>query len=354
MAIIAYVYDRNNGLLGQIFGIVDFQCTIKLNDISTADLGISNESLHDALLLIKENNRIKVVLGDEYWVEKTLIHGIIRGAEASLATTTIKIEDMISIFDDKIIYNQINFTGTIAQLLQNILDWINLREDAGISLSCNVTETVTKEYPRGESFGNILKDLTQNTYEYCIANNILIFQTSIWVDRTGVWSDYREFIWDINSPFDRTIRDAKLVMDLKQMCNSWLGKDDTVLVTAEDWVSIAEFGRIERSISNNGNIQEAVNNYVQERKDSIKEFDVSPNISDFFFCDIGDLVRVYINSGNDMMFFDGALKVVEKSYTVWELPKLTLKLAKSKIKTITLNEKIKELNRRMQSLELKQ
>jgi len=66
MAIIAYVYDRNNGLLGQIFGIVDFQCTIKLNDISTADLGISNESLHDALLLIKENNRIKVVLGDEY------------------------------------------------------------------------------------------------------------------------------------------------------------------------------------------------------------------------------------------------------------------------------------------------
>ena len=93
-------------------------------------------------------------------------------------------------------------------------------------------------------------------------------------------------------------------MDIKQMCNACLGKDSTNLIIAEDIASIGEFGRIERSISNNGNIQEAVNNYVEERKDSIKEFDIAPNISDFFFCDVGDMVRVYINSGNDIMFYD--------------------------------------------------
>jgi len=121
---------------------------------------------------------------------------------------------------------------------------------------------------------------------------------------------------------------------------------------AQDIVSIAEYGRIERSISNNGNIQEAVTNYVQERKDSIREFEITPQIHDFFFCDVWDLVRVYINSWNDIMFYDGSLKVIEKSYTAWEMPKISFKLAKNKIKTVELNEKIKDMNRRIQRLEL--
>lgn len=353
MALIGYIYDRNNSLIGQLFGVVGFQCTMKLNDISTGELSISNESLQDALILLKENNRIKVTLGNDDGTEQELISWYIRGIEASLTTTVIKIEDLTSMFDDKIIYSQISFTGTITQLLQNILDGLNQRENIGITLSCDVTEVMSKEYPRGETIGNILKDLRQNTYEYCVKSDILYFQTTIGIDRSLIWNDYRELVWDLNSPLDRSIRDAKLVMDIKQMCNACLGKDDTNLIIAEDIASIGEFGRIERSISNNGNIQEAVNNYIQERKDSIKEFDIAPNISDFFFCDVGDMVRVYINSGNDIMFYDWPLKVIEKSYTAWEMPKVTFKLAKNKVKTIELNEKIKEINRRVQKLELK-
>lgn len=353
MAIIGYVYDRNSVLIGQLFWVVGFQCTIKLNEICTGELSISNESLQDALILLKENNRITVTLSDDDGSEQELISWYMRGVEASLTATVIKIEDLTSMFDDKIIYSQISFSWTITQLLQNILDAMNQREPTGITLNCDVTEVVSKEYPRGETIGNILKDLRQNTYEYCVRNNVLIFKSTIGIDRSGLGNDYRELTWDIDSPLDRTIRDAKLVMDIKQMCNACLGKDSTNLILAEDIASIGEFGRIERSITNSGNIQEAVNNYVQERKDSIREFDISPNIADFFFCDIGDLVRVHINSGNDIMFYDWPLMVIEKSYTAGEMPKITFKLAKNKVKSMELNEKIREINRRVQKLELK-
>jgi hypothetical protein len=36
---------------------------LKLNDVSTGELTISNENLLDALLILKENNRIKVMEG---------------------------------------------------------------------------------------------------------------------------------------------------------------------------------------------------------------------------------------------------------------------------------------------------
>ncbi|HNG97690.1 MAG TPA: hypothetical protein PLW93_05450, partial [Candidatus Absconditabacterales bacterium] len=325
---------------------------IKLNDISTADLKISNDSLQDALLLLKENNRIIVSMIDDTGSEQEMISGFIRGIEASLVATTIKIEDLTSLLDDKVIASNVSFTGTIAQLLQSLLDAMNMQESIGLQLVCDVNEVVSKEYPRGETLGNILKDLRQNTYEYCIKQNTLYFQTSIGIDRSLSGSTYRELMRDVYSPLDRSITDAKLIMDVKQMCNVCLGKDQATPVMAQDIVSIAEYGRIERSISNNGNIQEAVTNYVQERKDSIREFEITPQIHDFFFCDVGDLVRVYINSGNDIMFYDGSLKVIEKSYTAGEMPKISFKLAKNKIKTVELNEKIKDMNRRIQRLEL--
>lgn len=352
MALIGYVYDRQYQLLGQLFWIVWFQCTIKLNDISTADLKISNDSLQDALLLLKENNRIIVSMIDDTWSEKEMISWFIRWIEASLVATTIKIEDLTSLLDDKVIASNVSFTGTIAQLLQSLLDAMNMQESIGLQLVCDVNEVVSKEYPRWETLGNILKDLRQNTYEYCIKQNTLYFQTSIGIDRSLSWSTYRELMRDVYSPLDRNITDAKLIMDVKQMCNVCLGKDQATPVMAQDIVSIAEYGRIERSISNNGNIQEAVTNYVHERKDSIREFEITPQIHDFFFCDVWDLVRVYINSWNDIMFYDGSLKVIEKSYTAWEMPKISFKLAKNKIKTVELNEKIKDMNRRIQRLEL--
>lgn len=351
MAVIGYVYDRHNNLIGQLFDVVGFQCSMKLNDVSTGELTISNENLLDALLILKENNRIKVMEGNN-GTERLLISWYMRGIEATLKNTVIKIEDMISFLDDKVLFNPLNYTWPINALLQQILSQINAREQTELTCVSDVSTSVTKKYEKGETFANVLKDLRENAYEYVVRDTVLYFNHTIGIDRSVPSNDYYEFVWDINSPLDRTIRDAKLVMDIKQMCNSCIGKDGNVYGYAEDLASIQEFWRIERSMTNSGNIQQATQNYVNERKDSIKEFDISPNIPDFFACDVGDVVRVYINSGNDLMFYDGSMKVIEKSYTAGEMTKVTYKLWKSKVKTIDLAEKLREINRRVGKLEL--
>ncbi len=351
MTIIGYVYDRHNNLIWQLFDVVGFQCSWKLNDVSTGELTISNENLLDALLILKENNRIKVMEGQN-GTERLLISWYMRGIEATLKNTVIKIEDMISFLDDKVLFNPMNYTWPINTLLQQILIQINLREQTELTCISDVSVSVTKKYEKWETFANVLKDLRENAYEYVVRDTVLYFNHTIGIDRSVPSNDYYEFVRDINSPLDRTIRDAKLVMDIKQMCNSCIGKDGNAYGYAEDLASIQEFWRIERSMTNSGNIQQATQNYVKERKDSIKEFDISPNIPDFFACDVGDVVRVYINSGNDLMFYDGTMKVIEKSYTAGEMTKVTFKLWKSKVKTIDLAEKLREINRRVGKLEL--
>ena len=109
---------------------------------------------------------------------------------------------------------------------------------------------------------------------------------TIGIDRSIPSDDYYEFTRDIHSPFDRTIRDAKLVMDIKQMANVCIGKNGNTYSLSENVDSIAEFGRIERSFTNSGNIQESTDNYLLERKDSIREFEISPNSTNFYVCDV--------------------------------------------------------------------
>ncbi len=350
--IIGYVYDRQENLIWQIFNVFWFECTLKLNDISAWELTVMNENMNNILNILKENNRIKVMENNN-GKERLMIEWYIRGIEATLKNTVIKIEDYLSFLDDKIIFSAINFTGQVKVLLQSILDQINARENTGLALDCNITATVTKQYSKGDTFLSILKDLRENDYEFIIKDHVLYFRDTIGVDRSLINNDYREFMRDVNSPLDRTIRDAKMIMDIKQMCNCCIGKDGDSYAYTEDISSIAEFWRIERSFTNNGNITQATQNYVDERKNSLREFDISPNVSDFFYCDLGDIVRVYINSWNDLMFYDGTLKVIEKSYTAWEMGKITFKLSKNQVKAPQLDEKLKEINARVRSLELK-
>jgi hypothetical protein len=142
-------------------------------------------------------------------------------------------------------------------------------------------------------------------------------------------------------------------MDIKQMANVCIGKNGNNYSLSENSDSITEFWRIERSFTNSGNIQESTDNYLLERKDSIREFEISPNSTNFYVCDLWDMVRVYINSWNDLMFYDGAIKVIEKSYTAGEMAKVTFKLWRNKARTIDLAVKLKDIQRRLTHLELK-
>lgn len=352
--IIAYIYDRTGTVtLWQIQSVLEFSCTIKLNDISTADLSIANEAIPDIANKLKENNRISVYrqIGTQ---EKLLIEGYIRGFEASLIKTTIKIEDKLSIFDDKLFYADVNYNGTVKGLLQSMIDGVNSREDTGITLNCDITDAIQKTFGKGEIIGNAIKDIRQNKYEYRVVNNVLQFTNMIGIDRSVSGNNYVEFNRDYLNPNSRTIRDAKVVWDIKQMSNCAIGKNGNAIEQYEDPDSILEFGRIERPFTSNGSVTDSVKWFVEERKDSVREYDISPLSNDFWLCDIGDLVKVYMNTGNDLMYYNGSMKVTEKSFKAWEVDTVTIKLSKWKVKTKNLADELKEIKTRVSKIEYNQ
>lgn len=77
------------------------------------------------------------------------------------------------------------------------------------------------------------------------------------------------------------------------------------------------------------------------------------NTQDFFQADLGDLVSVYIYVGNDVMFFDGPMKVIEKSFASGDLSKINFKLGVSVVKSKDIIEQIGDVQNRLKTLEMK-
>jgi hypothetical protein len=115
----------------------------------------------------------------------------------------------------------------------------------------------------------------------------------------------------------------------------------------EDTESIVEFWRIEESFTS-----WIASEILEERKTSTKELSIDTILTDFFVCNIWDLVKVYINTNNDIMNFNWALKVIEKNFTSWWINKITLKLNTWKVKSLNVKEFLQDLNTRVRNLEL--
>lgn len=346
--IITYIYDRNNAIIGQIHNVFWFSCEIKDSEPSTGAMTINNVDLSDVFGQIKENNRISVFkqIGSE---EKLLIEWYIRGFEATLTQTTIRIEDKLSILDDKVLYADYTATGSVKLLLETIIAAVNLRENMQITVDCDVFDTVTKTYKRGDTILSILNDLRNNKYQYAIKDNVLLFKNTIGIDRTTIWDTYVEYTWDILNPMERNIREAKMTADIKQMANAAV--DTNWGTTYEDSASIIEYGRIERTVSSSGSGAVSAQWYVDERKNSIREFDIQPDSDNFWSCDIGDIVKVNINTGNDLMFYNGTMNVVGKRFTAGEKDKVTIVVWKWRASTVSISKIVKDLNERMKKVE---
>lgn len=65
------------------------------------------------------------------------------------------------------------------------------------------------------------------------------------------------------------------------------------------------------------------------------------------------MVSVYIYVGNDILFFDGSMKVIEKKYTAGQMAKVNFKLGVSTVKSKDLIEQIAEMQTRIKTLEMK-
>lgn len=340
---VIYIYDPFGTILTQIFSVNNLKISQKLNDIWTASFSIFLQDENAKYEYFKEMNRVRIsqlYIGEE----KEIFSGIIQGANVSFERVEVLMSDENYVFKKKKLYTNKTYTWvSISSILSEILWEMNTRYASWITLDCSISDLVTKDYKAGKSYLEIFKDLAENGYEFQLKNNILFFWNTIWQDRTS-GPNFVEFLYDKNDILGKNIDSASSSYNADNISNaiiiSWVGN-------IQDITSINTFTRLEEYFSSGDLVK-----ILDERKESIREIDITPSTEDFFLCDIWDVVKVYINSWSDMLSYDGNMKVIEKTFTSWDLNTINVKLSTNKVKTLTLLEKISEINNRVGNLEL--
>ena len=380
---VVYIYDRNKNLLNQIFNISDLTIQEKLNDIATASFIIENKikkikqnelnflkikdlvwqtflqnewkRIFDFQILeekeikfnlaqyryFKEWNFCKINILGKNWNEKTLFEWIISWARVDLEFCEIHLVSELFLLKKKILIARTE-KYFYKDMIQEIVNQINQRDPWFIKqFICEIDVNSRVEFSKWKSLFDALKDLAWDVYEFYFKNWILFFWKSIWRDRT-FWNDLVFFEYNILTPESNTIIKAEVNYDIKNISNSvfidniWEAKDNE---------SISEFGILEENF-NKWSLQEIFN----ENKKSLKEFNIEPISTDYFLCNIWDIVKVRIETWSDMLYFDWNLKVVEKSFRWWELNDVKFKLNSSKMRTKDIFETISDLKSKTKNL----
>ena len=340
---VIYINDHLWNEKTQMFEVNKLEIRQKLNDISSASFEVSNTSKTNSYSNFKEFNEIKIYKIENN-DEKLIFDWIIRSVEADLYKTKVILNDKIFLLKNKILYIEKSYTNTqVKSILIDILDVINSRYDTGIILNSDILDQVTKAYKKWQTFFDILKDLALNWYEFEIKNNVLYFLNSIWEDKTS-WANFVEFSYDIQFPWSRTIDTARLEYDSENITNAVISKDTW---NSEDLLSINNFWRLEKYF-----ISWDKDALLLDRKESIRELEITPISYDFFVANLWDTVKVFIDAWNDIMYFNSNLKIVEKEFRSWELNKVKIKLSKWNVRTLNLIETIADLKNRTKTLEI--
>ena len=372
---VVYIYDRNKNLLNQIFNISDLTIQEKLNDIATASFIIENKikkikqnelnslkikdlvwqtflqnewkRIFDFQILeekeikfnlaqyryFKEWNFCKINILGKNWNEKTLFEWIISWARVDLEFCEIHLVSELFLLKKKILIARTE-KYFYKDMIQEIVNQINQRDPWFIKqFICEIDVNSRVEFSKWKSLFDALKDLAWDVYEFYFKNWILFFWKSIWRDRT-FWNDLVFFEYNILTPESNTIIKAEVNYDIKNISNSvfidnvWEAKDNE---------SINEFGILEENF-NKWSLQEI----LHENKKSIS--------TNYFLCNIWDIVKVRIETWSDMLYFDWNLKVVEKSFRWWELNDVKFKLNSSKMRTKDIFETISDLKSKTKNL----
>lgn len=337
-----YIKDHLWNPITQIFEVSSLDIKLKLNDISSAVFTIPTWNINCKYENFKEFNRI-IISKIEENIEKVMFDWVIRTITSDLNETKITLNCRNFLLKKKILYVDKTYTNqSITDVLQDIITHINSRDTWFITLNCDVVTTVTKSYKKKKNILDILKDLAWDTYEFNFTDNTLVFSNTIWQDKS-IWSEIVLFEFDINTPESRTIRKAEIDYDSNNIANAIIWEDWDI----ESSESITNFWRIEEWF-NSWKKADLLN----DRKDSIRELNIEPMADSFFICNVWDIVKTYILTWSDMMYFNWWLKVIEKSFKYWSLNTINIKLNTWKVKSLNLLETISNLKSRVSNLEL--
>lgn len=335
-----YIYNNAWTKIAQTESVTVSSVTRKINGIwsCTFTIDLTNEILKSNVF---EKSNIFDLFVVEWKTEKRLIKWLVKRKDITQNIATIQIEDLTYITRRRYLRADKTYTSqTYQAILEDLFSYINWISDTWLTISCDISDTTSITFKRWISLYKILKDLSENWYEFRIENNVIVFKIICWIDRTLNDANYLQYIYDFIEPYWRNIDNIKLSDTLDDYANGVVDKsgadaDNTGELLFEDYT----YEDIDKTT------------YIAEHKAFIWDYELNIKGEDFFETDIGDKVSVYIYTWNELLFYDGSMKVVEKTLNISEMFNISIKLSKNKVNIKDFFEQFDDLKIKVWKLE---
>ena len=229
-------------------------------------------------------------------------------------------------------------TTSIATAITTILSSLDALYPTNITLNISASELIgaQKKYSYGASFWSILKDLAGTTYDWDIVPSrplqqedsssltlVLKFGSLIGADLTGstLFQD------DVVDPASKNIS-VKATMDLTKLANAVKAKNGNNVSVQVDSGDITTRGiRLDSTITPSGDVTQEATKELATRIVPAVKLDITPDDigDDFYNYSVGDLVKVYVYQNDQLLDYDGDMKITEKRLDAGDAEKNTIK-----------------------------
>ncbi len=258
--------------------------------------------------------------------------------------------DNSSIFNDKSYFEK-----TVSFIMSDLMGVCNARSGENLTVSSSSTKKISYDYKAGVTLWRVANDLAKEINgEFKMQDNLLIIEENIGVDQSeGL--DIVEFVIDCDSPQSNNISNYKVNYNGQEISTFVYGQSSNNSRYKKTG-NTSIFGYIEKAIRvpDGVNSQSYMDTESLRRSETIKtfSFDVDPFSFDYTRINIGDIVRLRVNTLNPLANIWGKFKVQYKRIEyVNGIAVAKYRVGKTPLEILDNNQYISDLEDRVQNLE---
>ena len=327
-----YLYEGEE-CIAQIQDIFEINADLKLNGSSQVKITLDAQSPYIQKDLLRMRRSIRITEFTEEG-EKEILAGVIRWVEANFTQVEIIAESRRVLLEKRLVDQKYKWSkAPLEEVVRALFEEQNRKSPLPFNVECETGSTVSLEVGEKAVLSSVINSLIKEGVDVFLIGDTLKIGKHIWEDRTQ-GANYKEFRYDTQDPEGNTIDKAKLVIDAKEMSNKVWGQ------RSEE--SIARYGLLEESKSNE---DEAT--YLKEHKEQVSEFNITVGEDSFYQVELGDKVKVIIKGYNELMQFNGVMKIVGKKYRSGDLPTIEYTVSTQRIPQEWVIGTIKQLSEKV-------
>lgn len=327
-----YLYEGEE-CIAQIQDIFEIDADLKLNGSSQVKITLDAQSPYIQKDLLRMWRSIRITELTEEG-EKEMLAGVIRWVEANFTQVEIIAESRRVLLEKRLVDQKYKWNqAPLEEVVRILFEEQNRKSPLPFNIECETGSTGSLEVGEKAVLSSVINSIIKEGVDVFLIGDTLKIGKHIWEDRTQ-GANYKEFRYDAQDPEGNTIDKAKLVIDAKEMSNKVWGQ------RSEE--SIARYGLLEESKSNEDEVT-----YLKEHKEQVSEFNITVGDDSFYQVELGDKVKVIIKGYNELMHFDGVMKIVGKKYRSGDLPTIEYTVSTQRIPQEWVIGTIKQLSEKV-------